>query len=564
MNKKDVYILGLTCLGGHDSCAALLKNGEIVAAAEEERFTRVKFDRSFPKNSISWCLKSAGISIDEVSHAGFFWLPWSGILKRGFYMMRGFPNSFQKTSAKGSTFIDLIFVEKTLRQETGFQGRFHYFNHHLTHAASVFFSSGFEKAAIVSIDGTGEKITCWIGEGDGISLKEYKTIRWPHSVGLLYTVATQYLGFNVFSDEYKVMGLSAYGKPTYIDEFRKILKSTKHGSFELDVRYFDYIYYKEPMYSKKWIKTFGPARGETDKMEKRHMDIASSLQTRLEEVLRDICIYALNKRGSGPLCLTGGVALNSLAVGKIADLEITDVYTSPVSDDSGCALGAAYYIYHCILGYPRKKPLTHAYLGSGFTKKEIEQALKKAKLSYKRIHNPQHLAARFISKGHVIGWYQGNSEIGQRALGNRSILADPRDKKMKDHVNMMIKYRESFRPFAPAILEEYQSEYFQWNKPVPYMTEVHVIRPEKRKIIPAVTHIDGTGRLQTVTKKTNRVFWDLVNEFRIMTGVPVVLNTSFNIKGEPIVDSPSDAIHTFLNSGIDDLFLENYWISKKY
>lgn len=563
MNTKDVYILGLTCLGGHDSCAALLKNGEIIAAAEEERFTRIKFDRSFPKNSISWCLKSAGIGIDQISHAGFFWLPWSGILKRGLYMMRGFPNSFQKTSGKGSIFKDLLYVEKTLREETGFQGSFHYLNHHLTHAASVFYSSGFEKAAIVSVDGTGEKITCWIGEGDGISLKEYKTIIWPHSIGLLYSTATQYLGFKVFSDEYKVMGLSAYGKPTHTADFRKILKSTKYGDFELDASYFDYIYYKEPMYSKKWVEKFGPARRESDEIEKRHMDMASSLQTRLEEVLRDICMYVLNKRGSGPLCLTGGVALNSLAVGKIADLGIADVYTSPVSDDSGCALGAAYYIYHNILGHTRKKPLAHAYLGSGFTKKEIEQALKKAELYYQQIDNPQRQAARLISEGHVVGWYQGNSEIGQRALGNRSILADPRDKKMKDHVNMMVKYREFFRPFAPAILEEYQTEYFQWSKPVPYMTEVHVIRREKRKIIPAVTHVDGTGRLQTVTKKTNRVFWDLINEFRSITGVPVVLNTSFNIKGEPIVDSPSDAIRTFLNSGIDDLFLHNYWVSKK-
>lgn len=563
MNMKDVYILGLTCLGGHDSCAALLKNGEIIAAAEEERFTRVKFDRSFPKNSISWCLKSAGISIDQISHAGFFWLPWSGILKRGFHMLRGFPNSFQKTSGKGSIFRDLILVEKTLRQETGFMGRFHYLNHHLTHAAGVFYSSGFDKAAIVSVDGTGEKITCWIGEGDGTSLKEYKTIKWPHSIGLLYTVATQYLGFKVFSDEYKVMGLSAYGKPAYIDEFRKILTNTKDGDFKLDPRYFDYIYYKEPMYSKKWVETFGPARGEMDAMEQRHMDIASSLQKRLEEVLKDICIYAINKRGSGPLCLTGGVALNSLAVGKIAELGTFDIYTSPVSDDSGCALGAAYYIYHNILGHPRNKPLAYAYLGSEFTDKDIERTLKKSKLQYKKIRNPQRHAARRIAQGHVIGWYQGKSEIGQRALGNRSILADPRDKKMKDHVNIMVKYREFFRPFAPAILEEYQSKYFRWNKPVPYMTEVHVIRPEKRKIIPSVTHVDGTGRLQTVMKNTNRGFWNLINEFRIITGVPVVLNTSFNIKGEPIVDSPSDAIHTFSISGIDDLYLGNYWISKK-
>lgn len=564
MSKQDVYILGLVGLGGHDSCAALLKNGEIIAAAEEERFTRIKFDRSFPKNSISWCLKSAGISIDQVSHAGFFWQPWSGILKRAFHMMRGFPNSFQKTSEKRNTFLGLLRVEKILREQTGFKGRFHYINHHLTHAACVFFASGFEKASIVSVDGTGEKITCWMGEGDGIRLKEYKTIKWPHSIGLLYSTVTQYLGFKTFSDEYKVMGLSAYGKPRYIEEFRKILKSTKNGNFELDLSYFGYVYYKEPMYSEKWIEKFGSSRGEKGEMEKRYIDIASSLQIRTEEVLKDLCLYNLNKRGSGPLCLSGGVFLNSLAVGKIAELGITDVYTTPVSGDSGCALGAAYYIYHVILGYPRGKPLSHAYLGSRFTKKEIEYALKKAKLSYKQIENPELEAARLISKRHVVGWYQGGSEIGQRALGNRSILADPRDEKMKDHVNLLVKYRESFRPFAPAILEEYQSEYFQWSKPVPYMTEVHAIRRTKRKLIPAVTHVDGTGRLQTVTKKTNRVFWDLINGFRKITGVPVVLNTSFNIKGEPIVDSPSDAIQTFLNSGIDDLFLENYWVSNKH
>ncbi len=563
MSKQDVYILGLVGLGGHDSCAALLRNGEIIAAAEEERFTRVKFDSVFPKNAISWCLKSAGISIDQVSHAGFFWQPWSGVLKRGLYMMRGFPNSFQKTSEKRNTFWDLIHVEKILREQTGFKGRFYCINHHLTHAACVFFASGFEKSAIVSVDGTGEKITCWMGEGDNISLKEYKSIRWPHSIGLLYSTATQYLGFKTFSDEYKVMGLSAYGNPTHIEEFRKILKNTRNGDFELDLGYFGYVYYKEPMYARKWVEKFGPSRGEKDQVEKRHMDIASSLQTRTEEVLKDLCLYVLNKRGSGPLCLSGGVALNSLAVGKIAELGIGDVYTTPVSGDPGCALGAAYYIYHVILGYPRGKPLSHAYLGSRFTKKEIKHALKKAKLSYKLVEDPQLEAATLISKGHVIGWYQGNSEIGQRALGHRSILADPRDKKMKDRVNLLVKYRESFRPFAPAILEEYQSEYFQWGKPVPYMTEVHTKKKKKRKIIPSVTHVDGTGRLQTVMKKTNSTFWELVNKFRLITGVPLVLNTSFNIKGEPIVDSPSDAIHTFLSSGIDDLFLENYWISKK-
>lgn len=560
--KKGVYVLGLTYFGMHDSCAVLLKDGKVIAAAEEERFSRIKFDRSFPKQSIKWCLKKANISIKDVAYAGYFWQPWKGLLNRAYYYFQSFP-SFLKDTKRPSALLDQFKAKYVLEKETGFTGKFFFLNHHITHAASAFYASGFEKSAILSIDGTGEKVSCWLGFGENGKIVPYKTINWPHSIGQLYRTATQYLGFNIFSDEYKVMGLAPYGKPKYLNKFKKIAKLKPYGKFEIDLPYIEYHHGKETMYSDKWIKTFGPARKKGAIIEERHKNIAASVQARTEESIEHLVKYLMKTGDYDSLCLAGGVALNSVAIGRLARSGLAKrIYTSPVSGDTGCAFGAAYYIYHHILGNPNSEPLQHAYWGRDFTNEEIKKVIIKNKLQYTKIKNPEEKAAQLIAKGHVIGWFQGQSEIGQRALGNRSILADPRDPKMKDKVNKLIKYREPFRPFAPAILEEFQTDYFDYASPVPYMTEVHPVKKNKRSKIPSVVHVDGSGRIQTVMKKTNPKFWSLINTFNKITGIPVVLNTSFNVQGEPIVDSPQDAIRTFLGSGLDDIFLGDYWVQK--
>ncbi|HEX8932143.1 MAG TPA: carbamoyltransferase C-terminal domain-containing protein [Patescibacteria group bacterium] len=561
--KKGVYVLGLTYFGMHDSCAVLLKDGKVIAAAEEERFSRIKFDRSFPKQSIKWCLKKANISIKDVAYAGYFWQPWKGLLNRAYYYFQTFP-IFLKDTQRPAALLDQFKAKYVLKKETGFNGKFFYLNHHITHAASVFYASGFKKSAILSLDGTGEKTSCWLGFGENGKIIPYKTINWPHSIGQLYRTVTQYLGFNIFSDEYKVMGLAPYGKTKYLDKFKKIAKLKPSGKFEINLSYIEYQHGKEIMYSDQWVKAFGPARKKGEPIEERHKNIAASAQARTEESIEHLAKYLLKTGDYDSLCLTGGVALNSVAIGKLARSGLTKkIYTSPVSGDAGCAFGAAYYIYHHILGNLNLEPLPHAYWGRNFTNEEIKKIIIKNKLPYTKHKNPQETAAQLIASGHVIGWFQGHSEVGQRALGNRSILADPRDPKMKDKVNRLIKYREPFRPFAPAILEEFQNDFFDYANPVPYMTEVHPVKKDKRSKIPSVVHIDGSGRIQTVIKKTNPKFWNLINTFNKITGIPVVLNTSFNVQGEPIVDSPKDAIKTFLGSGLDDIFLGNYWIQKK-
>jgi len=457
---------------------------------------------------------------------------------------------------------DLLFAKRIFAQKTGYRGPFHFINHHATHAASVYFTSGFERSALITIDGTGERKSCTIGKAEGNTFTRYKTTLWPHSLGHVYAAATQHLGFKILEDEYKVMGLSAYGKPEYLDEFRKIIKS-KLGSFEIDLRYTDYHYFKERWYSNKWVERFGPARLPHEPINQHHKNIASSLQVRLQEVLFDLASYATKQSGPLPLCIAGGVALNSLAMGKLAEQHIAkEIFVNPVSSDAGCALGAAFYIHHVLLNNGSPERLKHAYWGIEYSYQEIEEALTQAKVSYELLDNPSKTAAHLISEGHIIGWFQGRAEFGPRALGNRSILADPRNAKIKDSINAKIKHRESFRPFAPAILEEFQAEYFDSHTPVPFMTEVHVIKKEVQSKVPAVVHVDGTARLQTVNRQTNPLFWDVIDEFYTITGIPLVLNTSFNASGEPIVNSPHDAIKTFLKTNLDYLIIGKYLIKR--
>jgi carbamoyltransferase len=562
MSKKAVFILGIACFGQHDSAAALIRDGMVIAAAEEERFSRIKHDRSFPMNAISYCLQEAGISIKDIDHAAFFWKPWKGVLRRLWYMLRSFPASLGNGQRNGRVLYDLSTIERVFKNRTGYTGKFHFVDHHIAHAASTFFSSGMVESAILSVDGTGESETCWIGRASDSRIEQCHGVKWPHSLGHVYSAFTQFLGFKMFGDEYKVMGLSSFGVPVYLPLLREIIKSTPKGLFEIDLTYMSYQRGTKLAYSKKLVEKLGSDRKPDDPITDRHKNIAASLQTRIEEILLELSKTAIRDAKKSSLCLSGGVALNSVAVGKLAESGIAKLlYTSPVSGDSGCALGAALYLDRIVSHSSKRQPLLNAYLGPSYSDSDIERVLKAKKLPYERTSDPAKIGAKMIERGNVIGWFQGRSEVGERALGNRSILADPRDPATKDRINLKIKNREPFRPFAPAILEEYQPEYFDWKGAVPYMTEVHSVKKEKRAGVPAVVHIDGTGRLQTVSTRTNPLFRALIKEFHALTGVPLVLNTSFNMKDEPIVNSPENAIETFLRSNLDLLIIGNFIVA---
>jgi carbamoyltransferase len=466
------------------------------------------------------------------------------------------------------------------------KARIHHVEHHVAHLGSAFFVSPFDKAAVVSVDGFGDFVGAMWGYGEGNKLEVEDRIFFPHSLGLFYLALTQYLGFPKYGDEYKVMGLSSYGEPSYLDKMRQIVLLDNNGKFNLNLDYF--IHHSEgitmtweggepkmgPVYSKVMEKALGPARHYRDEpITKHHEDIAASMQSMYEEAFFNLLNYVYKETKTPYLCLAGGCAMNSVANGKIFDkTPFREVYIQAAAGDAGGALGAAYYVWHQILNKPRDFVMEHAYWGPGFTEEEVEKLLKlrseeleKNKCEIKKIENKDELCretAKEIADGKVVGWFQGRMEWGPRALGNRSIVVDPRRAEMKDVLNARIKRREPFRPFAPSILFEKTGEYFEKDYPDPFMIKVYPVRPEKRSVIPAVTHIDGTGRLQTVRRKDNPLYWQLIKEFENLTGVPVVLNTSFN-ENEPIVCTPQEALDCFLRTKMDVLVLGNFFITRK-
>ena len=558
-----MYVLGINCYY-HDSAACLIKDGKVIAAAEEERFTREKHTNKFPVHAIDYCLREAGISFSEISHIGFFWNPWIRLRKGMSILLRYFPKSIT-AFRDANTGFNMMRVKNEIKNNFRTSNfKFYYIEHHLAHAASCFFVSPFKEAAILSIDGTGESTTTLLAIGRENKIKVLKRIKFPHSIGLVYNAVTEFLGFKRDSDEWKVMGLAPYGKPAYYNEFKRLIKLKPDGSFKLDLSYFKFQYGGEPYYSKKFVKVFGQPRKEDDPIEKRHEDIAHSLQLVTEEAILHIVKYLQKATNQKKLCLAGGVALNSVANGRIiTETKFRDIFVQPAANDAGTSLGSAFYIYNQILKNPRSYIMHDAYLGPEYSEREIEAELKKNNLDYIKSDNITKDAAKLLSEGKIVGWFQDRMEFGPRALGNRSILADPRKAEMKDIINAKVKYRESFRPFAPSVLEEYTSEYFEHDYPSPFMLLVYKIKKNKQKLIPAVTHADGTGRLQTVNKKINPLYWNLIDEFRKLTNIPVILNTSFNIKGEPIVCSPKDAINCFKNTGIDCLAIGPFLVKQK-
>lgn len=562
-----MYILGLTTLG--DSAATLIKDGEVVAAAEEERFSRRKHHSGFPFKAIEFCLKTADITLKDVEHVGHYWKPW--ILRhKAMQAIRSAlisPAMFKARADRGvaqvsESYLGMFKHPKRLREHFGASDfKFHYLEHHQTHAASAFFVSPFDSAAILTWDGTGEDTTTLFSSGKGNKLEVLKRIKLPHSLGQFYSAVTNFIGFDMFSgDEWKVMGLAAYGKPKHYEFFsEKVLTKNGKGDFHLDIKVLDHHLAKRYQFSEKITKELGEGRKKGEELTEHHWDIACSAQ----KVLEDTAIYLVKQikelTDEENLCMAGGVAFNSVMNGRIFhETPFKRFFVQPAAGDAGCSLGAAYYVWHQKLGNPRKFVMDHAYWGPEFSNEECRAALDGAGLKYETLPDEELLPriAKMIADGAIVGWFSGRMELGPRALGSRSFVADPRRADMREILNHKVKLREWFRPLAPSMLEEYSNEVFGVEHHDPFMITVIQVADKYKSKIPAVVHVDGTARPQMVNKDVNPRYWNLINEFRKITGIPLVLNTSFNVQ-EPIVCSPQDAINTFNNANFEALVLEN-------
>jgi len=562
-----MFNLGISCYY-HDSAVALLKDGHVIAAVEEERFSRKKFDDEFPKMAIEWCLKEAEIKPNQIDSVAFYDKP---VLK-----FERLLDNYIAVAPRGLySFLDVIpkwlhkrlWVKDEIKKSlSGFKGEIIFPEHHMSHAAYAFYTSPFEESAILTLDGIGEWSTTSIGHAKHNSIKITNDIRWPHSLGLFYSAFTYFLGFKVNEGEYKLMGLSSYGTPKYYDLILDNLIDVKDdGSIHLNMKYFAFTYDKV-MTNKKFSELFGILpKTKDEKTLQIHFDIGASAQKVLEDVILKMVNHVYEKTKMKNLCIGGGVALNGVANYKILkEGPFDNVHIPPSPGDAGSAVGAAQYLYYnyhnserIIETDPGKRIHENVYVGPSFSNKQITKYLDSENIPYKSFDRESLLkkTAQLIADGNVVGWYQGKMEWGPRALGNRSILADPRRADMKDILNAKIKHRESFRPFAPSILEEYAGEYFEIDVPSPYMSMVvPVKKPEQ---IPAVTHVDGTGRLQTVSKNTNLLYYDLIHEFYKITDVPVIINTSMNVMGEPIVNTPEEAFEMMLKTDMDCIILGN-------
>jgi carbamoyltransferase len=560
-----MYILGISCYY-HDSAACLLHDGRIVAAAQEERFTRIKHDQDFPKNAIRYCLHEAGIGIDDVDYVGFYDKPLIKFERILYTYLATFPRSFPSFIKAVPLWLrKKMWIPHIIRSELGYEGEVLMIEHHMSHAASTFLVSPFEEAAIVTVDGVGEWATSTIGKGQGSEITLYKETRFPHSLGLLYSAFTYYLGFKVNSAEYKVMGLAPYGKPKYYDQVLELIRFEEDGSFRMNMKYFAYDH-GLTMTNGRFAKLFGqPVRKAESKIEQFHKDVAMSVQKVTEEIVLRMTRHAHELSGSKNLCMAGGVALNCVANGRVLrEGPFEDIFVQPAAGDAGGAVGVAAYLYHTVFGKPREYVWEHAYLGPSYSTEDIRKYLEASGARYTELGEDELLerTADAIRDQKVVGWFQGRMEFGPRALGNRSILADARNPANKDVVNLKIKFRESFRPFAPSVLEERASDWFELDCPSPYMLLVAQVR-ENMRTIPSVTHVDGSARIQTVDRKTNPLYYDLIKRFERQTDCPVIINTSFNVRGEPIVCTPHDAYLCFMRTHMDVLVMDRFFLVKE-
>lgn len=568
-----MIVLGISCFY-HDSAAAIIKDGKIVAAAQEERFTRLKHDNNFPYKSIVYCLDSLGIAINEVDYISFYEKPIIKFVRILEQHVTHFPKSAKVFfDTIPAWILQKLQIRNILEKELHYFGKIIFLPHHLSHAAASYYTSPFNNDAdILTLDGVGEWATTTSGYIKNGEIVLEKQINFPHSLGLFYSALTAYLGFAVNNDEYKVMGLSAYGKnpKEYYSQIKSLIKLNSDGSYQLDTKYFSFEY-REKMFNQHLCKLLGgPARVPDSEMNPRYENIAAATQQVFEESLFHLLNNLYKKHPSENLLLSGGSALNSLANGKILkNTPFKNLYITPDPGDGGASLGAALYTYHSLLKNPKHQTLPSAYLGPEFTSWQINNAIKKYHLSATLISTPEKLndlLSDLLIKQKVIGYFQGRMEWGPRALGNRSILAAATSQEMQDIINAKVKHREMFRPFAPVILREHAREYFVTDKNISvsadYMLLVYPFKKSVQSKVPAVVHVDGTGRLQTIDQKSNPKYYQLINAYYKKTGIPLILNTSFNVKGEPIVCTPENAIECFLNTQIDYLVLGNYLIKK--
>jgi carbamoyltransferase len=580
-----VLILGINAFHA-DAAAALVRDGEILSAVEEERFLRIKHWAGFPSEAIAWCLEDAGVSLEDLDHIAINALPSAHRWRKIAYTLAQRPDPRF-----------LVQRWKNKRERAGLAGQLqkafpgqnaravlHFVEHHRAHLASAFFASPYQQAAVVSVDGFGDFASCAWGYGNGPEIQLDGQVYFPHSLGAFYTAVTQFLGFPNYGDEYKVMGLAPYGEPLYLDQLRKVVKTQPDGRFELDLRYFRHATERlphqwsqgSPVVGQHWSPLFeellGHARQPDQPLEQHHRDIARSAQALYEEVFFNLLNAVHRSHPVDHLCIAGGCGANSVANGKVTlHTPFRQVWVQAAAGDAGGALGAALDVWHR-LSKRRSAPMTSAYLGRAATagetesllaEPEIKQALADAGCQQVTLTDDElcEQVAQAIAAGEVVGWFEGRMEWGPRALGHRSILGDPRRADMKDILNLKIKRRESFRPFAPSVLREAVADWFELDGEVPFMMQVYPIRPEKRPLIPAVTHVDGTGRLQTVTVKDNDRYYKLIHSFNRLTGVPMVLNTSFN-ENEPIVASPRQALQCCLRTRMDVLVLDQILIRR--
>lgn len=585
------YILGISAYY-HDSAAALLRDGEIVAAAQEERFSRMKHDPRFPSNAVDYCLREAGITIDQVEAVAFYDKPFVKFERLLMTYLSVAPRGLLSFFDQMPSWLkEKLLMRTTLKKELGYTGEILFSTHHLSHAASAFFPSPFEKAAIITVDGVGEWATTTYGVGDGNRVEILKDIKFPHSIGLLYSAFTYFTGFKVNSGEYKVMGLAPYGEPKYVDVIRnELIDLRPDGSFRMNMKYFDYAGGLR-MTNEDFARLFGgPPRKPESKITQREMDLARSVQEITEEALLNMGRFVHEQTGLKDLVLAGGVALNCVANGRLLrEGPFENVWIQPCAGDGGNALGCALAAWHMGMEQPRTAdPLRQkgTYLGPEFSDQQIQDYLDLNKIPYTRLEEGERgmQVAQLLASEHVVGWFQGRMEFGPRALGARSILGDPRSRDMQSTLNLKIKFRESFRPFAPSVLEEHASEWFDLRgKDSPYMLLVADVLPQHltqlspedaaktgfekrevvRSVIPAITHVDNSARIQTVSKETNPAYHDLISHFFKLTGCPVIINTSFNVRGEPIVCTPEQAYTCFMRTNMDFLCMGNFLLDKR-